>query len=109
MEKLRLHYDPLPVEGVDSILGNNFAGKHVWHAVVKTTPTLSADADKSVQYFPDVFISCAVTRAISTGKNVSQNKGEVEKSPFDPLANLSMLPSSISRDELILAQVKTLG
>lgn len=55
----------------------------MWRAVVppvvKTTPNLSAEADKSVQDFPDVFLSCAVIQATSTKISVSQNKGEVEK------------------------------
>ncbi len=55
----------LPMEGVDLILGNNLAGNHVWRAVVppvvKTVPTLSAEADESAKDFLDVFISCAVT------------------------------------------------
>lgn len=102
----------LPMEGVDVILGNNLAGNRVWGGVippvVKANPTLSAEADKSVKDFPDVFVSCAVTRAMSTGENVSQHNGEIEKLSFDPV-NLSVLPSSISRDELILAQGKDAG
>lgn len=102
----------LPMEGVDMILGNNLAGNRVWGGVippvVKANPTLSAEMDKSVQDFPDVFVSCAVTRAMSTGENVSQHNGEKGKDSFDPV-NMSVLPSSISRDELILAQGKDAG
>ncbi len=103
----------LPVEGVDLILGNNLAGNRVWRAVVppvvKTIPTLSAEADVSAQDFPDVFVSCAVTRAMSAKKNVIQDKEELEEMSFDPLVNFSLLPSSISRDELIVAQGKDAG
>ncbi|KAI2643088.1 Retrovirus-related Pol polyprotein from transposon 17.6 [Labeo rohita] len=103
----------LPVKGVDLILGNNLAGNRVWRAVtspiVKETPTLSADSDMSARDFPDVFVSCAVTRAMSAKINVTQDKDELENLSFDPLANLSLLPPSISRDELIEAQGKDAG
>ncbi len=46
---------------------------------------------------------------MSAQKNVTQNKEELEKLSFDPLANLSLLPSSISRDELIVTQGKDDG
>ncbi|KAL0150446.1 hypothetical protein M9458_054263 [Cirrhinus mrigala] len=103
----------LPVKGVDLILGNNLAGNRVWRAVtspiVKEIPTLSVDSDVSARDFPDVFVSCAVTRATSAKINVTQDKDEFENLSFDPLANLSLLPPSISRDELIEAQGKDAG
>ncbi len=102
------------MEGVNLILGNNLAGNRVWRAVVppvmKTVPTLSAEANESEQDFPDVFVSCTATRAMSAEKiNIIQNKEELEKVSFDPLANLSLLPSSISHAELIVAQGKDAG
>ncbi|KAI2655621.1 Erythronate-4-phosphate dehydrogenase [Labeo rohita] len=101
------------LRGVDLILGNNLAGNHVWRAVtppiVKETPTLSAEPDMSAKDFPGVFVSCAVTREISAKIRVIRDKDELENLSFDPLANLSLLPLSISRDELIKAQGKDAG
>ncbi len=59
----------LPVEGVSVILGNNLAGDRVWSyvsspPVVTTCPTWLGDMDISQQY-PEVFVSCALTRAMS--------------------------------------------
>ncbi len=59
----------LPVEGVSVILGNNLAGDRVWSdvtspPVVTTCPTSLGDMDISQQH-PEVFVSCALTRAMS--------------------------------------------
>lgn len=56
----------LPVVGVGVLLGNNLAGGKVWRddapaPVVKNVPSFS-EPDACVD-FPDVFPSCAVTRA----------------------------------------------
>lgn len=67
------------------------------------------NSSNSAQDFPDVFVSCAVTRAMSAKKNMNQNKEELEKLSFDPLANLPLLPLSMSRAELIVAQGKDAG
>ncbi len=63
----------LPVEGVSVILGNNLAGDRVWRdvpslPVVTTCPTSLGDMDISQQY-PEVFVSCALTRAMSKKNN----------------------------------------
>lgn len=59
----------LPVEEVSVILGNNLAGDRVWHdvpspPVVTTCPASLGDMDISQQY-PEVFVSCALMRAMS--------------------------------------------
>lgn len=58
----------LPMEGVSVILGNNLAGDRVWRdvpppPVVATCPAPLGDTDISQQY-PEVFVSCALTRAM---------------------------------------------
>ncbi len=62
------------MEDVDLILGNNLAGNLVWRAVVppvvKTVPSLSAEANESEQDFPDVFVSYTATRAMSAEKKI---------------------------------------
>ncbi len=65
----------LPVEGVSFILGNNLAGDRVWRdvpspPVVTTCPTSLGDMDISQQY-PEVFVTCALTRAMS--KNITDD------------------------------------
>lgn len=59
----------LPLDGVDVILGNGLAGSHVWAGcppllIVSSSPSIT-DIDEDAQFFPEVFIACAVTQAIS--------------------------------------------
>lgn len=60
----------LPMEGVDIILGNDLAGVRVWKdvlppLVVTSSPHCSEKPDKCAMHYPQVFSSCAVTRAMS--------------------------------------------
>ncbi|KAL2102368.1 hypothetical protein ACEWY4_001536 [Coilia grayii] len=86
----------LPVEGVDVILGNNLAGGRVWAnlsppPVVNTVP-LPVVSECAEQY-PDVFCACAVTRAMTRVRDVSNT-----------VPSLPVLPSTLSRCDLIAAQ-----
>ncbi|KAL2076463.1 hypothetical protein ACEWY4_027927 [Coilia grayii] len=86
----------LPVEGVDVILGNNLAGGRVWAnlsppPVVNTVP-LQVVSECAEQY-PDVFCACAVTRAMTRVRDVSNT-----------VPSLPVLPSTLSRCDLIAAQ-----
>ncbi len=88
----------LPVEGVSVILGNNLAGDHVWSdvtspPVVTTCPTSLGDMDISQQH-PEVFVSCALTRAMSkeiTDDRLRDFKGLVKSQRMVP--GLLALPS----------------
>lgn len=64
----------LPVEGIAVILGNNLAGGRVWRDV--PPPPIVTDSPSSLleqvdgdKQFPDVFVTCAVTRAMSKRKS----------------------------------------
>lgn len=60
----------LPVEDINVILGNNLAGGWVWSDVppplVSSEALLSVETDSMVRGFPEVFTTCAVTRAMSS-------------------------------------------
>lgn len=93
----------LPVSGVSVIVGNNLAGGHVWKdvappPVVSLTP-LKGQRDKVSQEFPEIFVSRAVTRAMSR----TQSPKCVEVSKYE-VPGLSVFP--ISRRALVVAQQK---
>ncbi|XP_013856451.1 uncharacterized protein LOC106512364 [Austrofundulus limnaeus] len=98
----------LPVEGISVILGNNLAGGRVWRdvappPVVRVSPSVSV-LDVCAQDFPDVFPSCAVTRAITrslAGKDVESGKPD---STLHKSVVLPTLPIPLSCSELISAQ-----
>ncbi len=98
----------LPVEGVSVILGNNLAGDRVWSdvtspPVVTTCPTSLGDMDISQQH-PEVFVSCALTRAMSkkiTDDRLRDFKGLVKSQRMVP--GLLALPS-VSHQVWVSAQ-----
>ncbi len=99
----------LPVEGVSVILGNNLAGDRVWRdvpspPVVTTCPTSLGDMDISQQY-PEVFVSCALTRAMSKkitdDEKLRDFKGLVKSQRMVP--GLLALPS-VSHQVWVFAQ-----
>lgn len=97
----------LPIDGVDLILGNNLAGSKVWGTevfpVVNVTPVCEIESDKCVQELPDVFSSCAVTRAMRKGKGREEDEDQ-EEVHVDLSKNLSLLSPSISLQDLIIKQ-----
>lgn len=100
----------LPVEGIAVILGNNLAGGRVWRDV--PPPPIVTDSPSSLleqvdvdKQFPDVFVTCAVTRAMS--KNVVENQDKEPRQIRDRrkvFPNLSLLFPTVSRQELVVAQ-----
>lgn len=91
----------LPVKGVSVILGNNLAGGRVWRDVVPPpvvlfTP-LKGQTDELSCDFPEVFVSCAVTRSVSRSLS---DRVEVQKVEVPGLAGIS----PITRSELVAAQ-----
>ena len=62
----------LPFKGIHLLLGNDLAGdKVVVNPLVTDTPSLVNDPDPIEQEFPDLYPSCAVTRAMA--KKASEN------------------------------------
>ncbi|KAL2077768.1 hypothetical protein ACEWY4_027272 [Coilia grayii] len=96
----------LPVEGVHVILGNNLAGGLVWPAgvappVVNTKFVVPLEPDQCAVDFPDVFVSCAVTRAMSR----AEMRGKLERLSSDCVGlDLPVLPPTLSREEVAVAQ-----
>ena len=94
----------LPVLGVHIILGNNLAGDRVWPSgpalpIVTIEPSRSVKQDECATVFPGVFTACAVTRANSRLRvmdSLSANKRACPQIPS--------LPSTLERDDFILAQ-----
>ena len=64
----------LPVPDIDFLLGNDIGGGAVWGTSGKLPKVvavpLSSDQDECGKKFPDVFPSCAITRAMSMETNV---------------------------------------
>ena len=86
------------------ILGNNLAGDRVWPSgpalpIVTIEPSKSVKQDECATVFPGVFTACAVTRANSRLRvmdSLSANKRACPQIPS--------LPSTLERDDFILAQ-----
>ena len=94
----------LPVEGVEMILGNNYAGGRVWPEmppppVVNTKSFLHVESDPCFAEFPEVFTSCAVTRAMSRARG---GDGESEELDLACL-KVPVLPPTLSREEVVAA------
>ena len=97
----------LPVDGIDLIIGNDLGGGCVWPEescpppVVKSVVSASAEPDKCLLDFPEVFTACAVTRAMA--------RAQTEK-PSDVLRTgaakvfVPELPVPLSSSETIKAQ-----
>ncbi|XP_070560943.1 uncharacterized protein [Ptychodera flava] len=63
----------LPFEGIHLLLGNDLAGdKVITNPLVTDNPTLDQDPEPIEQEIPDLFPSCAITRAMS--KKTSENQ-----------------------------------
>lgn len=73
----------LPIEGIDLIVGNNFAHDRVFPdqvsppPVVKTGASLLDESDRCQKDFPEVFTACAVTRAMANKQDA--NSSDVSK------------------------------
>ena len=67
----------LPFKGVHLLLGNDLAGdKVVVNPLLTTIPCLDQPPDPIEQEIPDLYPSCAVTRAMA--KKAKQNDGEID-------------------------------
>ena len=67
----------LPFKGVHLLLGNDLAGdKVVVNPLLTTIPCLDQPPDSIEQEIPDLYPSCAVTRAMA--KKAKQNDGEID-------------------------------
>lgn len=98
----------LPVEGVTVILGNDAAGDHVWadqpaRPVVVPVLLGSNGPDENEKQSPEVFMACAVTRAmVSHGS--SERAKEVNGDTELFVLSLSNTPLSVSQSELVCEQ-----
>ncbi len=94
----------LPVDGITVILGNNLAGGRVWREVIPPPEVVpipvTGNSDILHQTFPEVFTTCAVTRAKS--REMTFEKQEVSKYVVPGLITLS----PISHRDLVDAQQK---
>ena len=64
----------LPFKGVHLLLGNDLAGDMVVvDPLLTNTPCVDQPLDPIEQEIPDLYLSCAVTRAMA--KNANQNHG----------------------------------
>ncbi|MDA3086465.1 RNase H-like domain-containing protein [Campylobacter sp. CS_ED1] len=71
----------LPFPGVHLLLGNDLAGdKVVVNPVVTDTPVLDYVPDSNEQEIPELYPSCAVTRAMAKKATLDSSKNEVELS-----------------------------
>ena len=67
----------LPLKGVYLLLGNDLAGdKVVVNPLLTTIPCLGQPPDPIEQEIPDLYQSCAVTRAMA--KKAKQNDGDID-------------------------------
>ncbi|KAG5830190.1 hypothetical protein ANANG_G00307450, partial [Anguilla anguilla] len=76
----------LPVPGVTFILGNDLAGGNVWRQSdtppeVVSVPLVCEGPDELEQKYPDVFPTCAVTRAMAKQRDAS----DLQEECFDDL------------------------
>ena len=78
----------LPFKGVHLLLGNDLAGdKVVVDPLLTSTPCIDQPPDPIVQEIPDLYPSCAVTRAMA--KKAKQNNGMQDISLADTLIGQS--------------------
>ena len=67
----------LPFKGVHLLLGNDLAGdKVVVNPLLTNTPCIDQPSDPIEQEIPDLYPSCAVTRAMA--KKAKQNDGDID-------------------------------
>ena len=68
---------PLPFKGVHLLLGNDLAGdKVVVNPLLTNIPCIDQPPDSIEQEIPDLYPSCAVTRAMA--KKAEQNDGDID-------------------------------
>ena len=69
----------LPFKGVHLLLGNDLAGdKVVVNPLVTDTPCMDQSPDPIEQELPDLYRSCAVTRAMAKKAMLTENQSDVD-------------------------------
>ena len=69
----------LPFKGIHLLLGNDLAGdKVVVNPLVTDTPCIDQSADPIEQELPDLYPSCAVTRAMAKKAMLTENQSDVD-------------------------------
>ena len=69
----------LPFKGVHLLLGNDLAGdKVVVNPLVTDTPCMDQSPDSIEQELPDLYPSCAVTRAMAKKATLTENQSDVD-------------------------------
>ena len=69
----------LPFKGVHLLLGNDLAGdKVVVNPLVPDTPCMDQSPDPIEQELPDLYPSCAVTRAMAKKAMLTENQSDVD-------------------------------
>ena len=69
----------LPIKGVHLLLGNDLAGdKAVVNPLVTDTPCMDQLPDPIDQELPDLYPSCAVTRAMAKEAMLTENQSDVD-------------------------------
>ena len=69
----------LPFKGVHLLLGNDLAGdKVVVNPFVIDTPCMDQSPDHMEQEIPDLYPSCAVTRAMAKEAMLTENQSDIE-------------------------------
>ena len=69
----------LPFKGVHLLLGNDLAGdKVVVNPLVTDTPCMDPSPDPIEQVLPDLYPSCAVTRAMTKKAMLAENQSDVD-------------------------------
>ena len=69
----------LPFKGVHLLLGNDLAGdKIVVNQLVTDTPCMDQSSDPIEQELPDLYPSCAVTRAMAKKAMLTENQSDVD-------------------------------
>ena len=69
----------LPFKGVHLLLGNDLAGdKVVVNPLVTDTPCMDQSPDPIEQELPDLYPSCAVTRAMAKKATMTENQSDID-------------------------------
>ena len=69
----------LPFKGVHLLLGNDLAGDMVVvNPLVTDTPCMDQSPDPNEQELPDLYPSCAVTRAMTKKAMLAENQSDVD-------------------------------
>ena len=82
---------PLPFKGVRLLLGNDLAGyKVVVNPLVSDTPCIDRSPDPFEQELPDLYPSCAVTRAMAKKAMLTENQSDVDLTDSSCVNHLKM-------------------